>query len=391
MSYYVPDDAVCAECFDDDYLKSQINACASVMHCDYCGRRSRKKPTSVSVSEIVKWIRDGLESEYGDAADQGVPYESAEGGYQFPTMSTEEVLDEIGFCVENDELFRRIVSLLPDHAWIQLHPFSLSPTDSLCIGWDRFCHIVKHRVRYLLFPPRNNNEMKDEVRPEEMLDALGRIVASFNLTSTLTSGTRLYRAITHRQGQHLNDSLDLGPPPSSAARYANRMNPAGISMFYAALDKNTAIAETPMRNGKDDVEVTIAVFELVENLLILNLMQIPEVPSIFADEDERWKRPGLIFLHHFLEDFTKPVVQDGREHIDYVPTQIVTEYFRHRFEDAEKHPVRGILYPSSKNSGGKACVLFVSYEDCAGDWTFGEPTKPPFRLVSKRMRATGLH
>lgn len=40
----------------------------------------------------------------------------------------------------------------------------------------------------------------------------------------------------------------------------------------------------------------------------------------------------MIFLDRFAHEVSKPVAPDALEHIEYVPTQIVTEYFRHAFE-----------------------------------------------------------
>jgi hypothetical protein len=53
-----------------------------------------------------------------------------------------------------------------------------------------------------------------------------------------------------------------------------------------------------------------------------------------------------------------------------VPTQIVTEYFRHRFlyeyEPGKKSQIHGILYPSSKANDGINAVLFFDRFSCEG-------------------------
>ena len=59
----------------------------------------------------------------------------------------------------------------------------------------------------------------------------------------------------------------------------------------------------------------------------------------------------------FISDFTKAIQRSGYEHIDYVPTQIVTEYFRHVFKIGDQINIDGIIYPSSKNEGKKAIVI----------------------------------
>ena len=65
-----------------------------------------------------------------------------------------------------------------------------------------------------------------------------------------------------------------------------------------------------------------------------------------------------------MEELTRPIVKDGREHIEYVPTQIVTEYFRHVFRTSIGEQVKGILYRSSRNGEGTCCVLFFGNENC---------------------------
>jgi hypothetical protein len=72
------------------------------------------------------------------------------------------------------------------------------------------------------------------------------------------------------------------------------------------------------------------------------------------------ERADLSFIAEFASDLSEPVDQDGREHIDYVPTQIVTEYFRRLFPSK----VDGILYASCQNDGGRSCVLFVDNDGC---------------------------
>ena len=41
-------------------------------------------------------------------------------------------------------------------------------------------------------------------------------------------------------------------------------------------------------------------------------------------------RRALTFLHHVAEQMSQPVARDDRVHVDYVPTQIVTEFLRSR-------------------------------------------------------------
>jgi hypothetical protein len=88
----------------------------------------------------------------------------------------------------------------------------------------------------------------------------------------------------------------------------------------------------------------------------------------------------------FARDVVKPVDRNGSEHIEYVPTQIVTEYLRliHRTDDDTS--VDGLLCTSSRN-GARCAVIFIDNNACidagadADDW-------PPLllRLTGSEVR-----
>jgi hypothetical protein len=87
------------------------------------------------------------------------------------------------------------------------------------------------------------------------------------------------------------------------------------------------------------------------------------VPSLF-DANLRHLRSSLIFMRDFREEFRKPIKKSKSENIEYVPTQVFTEYVRHKYSDTEGNPIEGMLYHSSRNPGGISCVLFVLNEQC---------------------------
>lgn len=133
-------------------------------------------------------------------------------------------------------------------------------------------------------------------------------------------------------------------------------------MFYGALDEHTAIAETVPGKLKKGETLYVGAFVTLEEFSVVDLTELPPIPSLFSER--RYLRPVLRFLHSFVRDFSKPITKDGRVHIEYVPTQIATEYFRHSFEPYDGQPIRGIVYPSSRVAAGTACVLFFAREEC---------------------------
>ena len=82
----------------------------------------------------------------------------------------------------------------------------------------------------------------------------------------------------------------------------------------------------------------------------------------------------LIFMSEFLHDFSSPIERDNRIHIDYVPTQVVTEYLRDAKLERDP-PLDGIKYRSARRKGGICYVLFIDeygVEPNAGDLTADE-------------------
>ena len=57
---------------------------------------------------------------------------------------------------------------------------------------------------------------------------------------------------------------------------------------------------------------------------------------------------------------TRPIAKDGSEHIEYVPSQVVSEYFALIFHLQDGKRLDGIKYTSSVRVGSHNLVLFPS-------------------------------
>jgi hypothetical protein len=228
-------------------------------------------------------------------------------------------------------------------------------------------------------------EGQEGVSASRMLDAIGNAVEEVGLVRELPAGTKLFRGRVGPSTKPYCSSRSMGPPPQRKA-VASRMSPAGIPMFYGALDEYTAIAETVFGRLKKGEILNLGAFETLENMHVLDLTNLPVVPSLFCPS--RYLRPTVGFLHSFLSDLSKPIKKDDRMHTEYVPTQIVTEYFRYSFHRDEGPPIRGILYPSSRAKDGTACVLFFTREECGAFPTgrFMQPKKQWLRFVPRSYK-----
>ena len=133
------------------------------------------------------------------------------------------------------------------------------------------------------------------------------------------------------------------------------MNPPGIPMFYAADSEAVAIKET-----RSQGVVSIGRFRTERALRILDLTNLPPIPGIFSGA-EREETFGLIALRAFAHEITQPVDGTDRVPIDYIPSQVVTEFIRGQQFTGGK--LDGICYSSAQDVSGCSIVLFATQRD----------------------------
>jgi len=377
---------VCAKCFEDEAIGDFVREQASAKRCSYCHRFSRNA-IAAHMDEVLEFIAMGINSEYEDAAN-GVHWESAEGGYTLATMDSWELLEEIGLDVENDELREDLRAAFCDTPWVPTDPYADRWSDALRYSWEAFSKLVKHHTRFVFFRVPSADRSNGESEPHEFLDSLRHTVTDTNLVRTIPVGQKWFRAHEHPAAETLSGAARLGTPQPSIARH-NRMSPAGISMLHVANDAATAAAEVSSGPPIGSV-LTVAEFENLRPLRVLDLSTIEAVPSLF-DKERRHMRMALTFLGHFAEEISKPI-SDFEKPYEYVPTQVMTEYFRHLFhqpreirippfplpfESVSNRPppspstyietnpqLDGIAFRSSKRVGGVNYTLFIEPEMC---------------------------
>ncbi|MCK4435484.1 RES domain-containing protein [Candidatus Bathyarchaeota archaeon] len=370
----VPDKYVCAGCFEDYAIKEFIKETAVEKKCSYCNKKS-KVPIAAELEIVVDFICQGINTEWEDPVEN-LPYESAEGGYQGARVidSDELIRYEIEELENTDEevLEDIILALAVSHDWCKKDPYGLRKEEALSLSWADFAKQVKHYTRYVFLELDDEEDDfhrdLDMIPVSKMLSRLSweisKMEYGIKMTSVLDIGCKIYRARIHDKEKKLATAKKLGTVTVKKAKYANRMSPAGIPMFYGSFEANTAFKEivdiSGSRRGKI---VSIATFKTLKKLRALDLCHLPEVPSLF-DTNSRHLRSSLIFMRDFREEFRKPINKSESEDIEYVPTQVFTEYIRHKYEDIEGNPIEGILYPSSRNPGGISCVLFILNEQC---------------------------
>ena len=221
--------------------------------------------------------------------------------------------------------------------------------------------MTKKRRRYFLDRlPKNTSNHRDElIDPADVPDEIGKAIRFVEGRMLRCSEDILiYRARSHDPSQELSNAKALGSPPSYLARN-NRMSGAGISMFYGAESEEAAIAE--IKPGAEEA-FTIGRWRPKRKLIYLDLPAAHPVPSIF-DIEACFERPWLRFLVEFSEDLAKSH-KDEEAEIEYVPTQIITEYVQYYLYTRENQRIDAIRYKSSICPQGVCWVIFAKPSDC---------------------------
>jgi hypothetical protein len=195
--------------------------------------------------------------------------------------------------------------------------------------------------RFLLSPDPTNGPFAD---PKNWLpDLLPKVAMD------MPAGTTLYRARANPSGTSTPfPAEEMGAPPEDKA-VNGRVNPVGIQVLYAAMERKTAVSE--IRPGVG-MHVSLAALKTKKDLRLIDLASLPVIPNPFgyAEDDlaELIRENG--FLRCLNRSLSRPV-QGGERDIEYIPTQYVAEVIRNEAFD-------GIIFGSSLAESGKNVVLF---------------------------------
>lgn len=355
----------CTNCFLEPEIKSYIESEDILGNCNYC---KSKNVHICDVNDVGGFIMEGVERYYEDAANQ-VSYVSSEGGYLLPTLDISEILlyeeDIFGELLDDPKLLLNDLVSPDCTPYVRRDPYGPPSGDPEEIRyWENFCRIVKNQQRFTTFLSLGEDDRYDHSKPGNFLFHLAENFMPF-LISILLSTTRIFRARIEK-GNNRYSHIDLTSPRVEYSTN-NRMSPAGISFFYGGMEPETCIHEVRPDVGEN---VVVGEFEVTQNLFVLDLSEEIESRKSIFDPDfaftyEEYFKP---FLIHFVNDISKPIRKTDNE-IEYVPTQVFTEFIRTRnFKDQYFYPnekgeesdiyLNGILFKSSIKRSGKNLVLF---------------------------------
>lgn len=343
------DKYICSDCVEVRFLASKTDEFACHTHtCSFCG-----SARATSINDLMPFIMHGVFSNYSDPSSAGVPREDGDWVGEDSFELTEWVLGYLGL-EEPAGFINELVKIIDNDCWVNAPDgfyFGSYKHEYWQYSWQNFCELVKYQNRYFFHFVEGHDFDSEEMSPGAILFKLQEAVVKLGLVKKeIAMGRKFYRARIKDNSWEVCEQ-QLRQPPNEYAN-AGRMNPAGISFFYAAEDQETAVKEI----CKCVAEVAVGEFEICEELTFLDLTELPEPFSVFDMENED-KRQYVLFLKGFMVDITKPISKDGKEHIDYVPTQIVSELFSNQVR-ADETSIDGIRFPSSVNPSGVNWVLF---------------------------------
>ncbi len=353
---------VCASHTKSDYINHWIRTQGEKVNCTYCN----KLRNCIELSDLLDLIVVGIDCLFEDPANSRYLNKDSEYGFDGNVFDFYELWheDRLGLEINNDKLFEDAFKYFNcDQLFVDKDEFG-SELEYFEDVWAHFTSIVKYKARYVFHREEEfqNHQFTD---PVTILFSIEKSIKNFNLFKTIPANSILYRCRQHEKNA-VKNGADMASPPSDCQKVNGRMSPAGISMFYCSQKKALTIQEVVRKSRKDKPYYSTAIFRNNKSLNLVDLSIIPEIPSIY-DSDKNHTIAKLLFLKGFSNDISKSI-NDSDEIIEYIPTQIVTEYIKYNKE----LKADGIIYNSSKNDKMKNIVLFFDHEQSTENLTFSE-------------------
>lgn len=360
---------VCCNHFHDEYLNNRIKKNRSLGICSYCGKKDYVYDMHDFCVDIVwkvaLYYTDisnadlNLANSFYDDENEVIPGYKRVCDYIVPIENTvyeskQNLLYALHLYTDNQKLNEDIESVFATDVWISRDFYEEDRNIRLSNQWNRFVYSVTHQRRFtFLATPEFIQMVSDSSESSnDILSSISKIIINQNLCQELLPGTVLYRArkIDNPSSNYQFD--DITSPPDHLA-IQNRMSPAGVSMFYASFDKDTAMNECA---GDDNHSIIVGNFKTTKTLRVIDLSNIPD-NSFWMDG---WQEN--MFLHSFNSEITKRLDPDDKNLIQYIPTRVFTEFLRYMFKDANGCFIDGLIYGSSKTQE-RNIVLFCNQKD----------------------------
>lgn len=379
---------VCVEHFGSQTARQFVaeSAAAQTIDADFplrcfaCGRTP-----AGSLDSLIELVLE-------NAAGLYEPYETSTAAGTFhkefgdQSADTYEMIDLLTGA--EAQVCEEIVEALSGTQWISTYWERGGLGEHVISDWDEFAFVLKHRARFTVL------EYLLEHEPQlysVVAGTLGRL-SEASLQTVIPAGTTIYRARMHDELDRKYAAVDhVMPPPPSMAR-AGRMNPAGIPLFYAAREIETALGEVYGHSPSSRYAICGA-FAADADIVVLDLTEAPyPVDYLSCDRQEITQRE---FLNRFVDAISRPIdLATDPQGLDYLSTQYLVEAIQRSTGALTTLPaidVDGIAYPSAVYPGGRNLVLFedrvsLPTSDANPKWPEALPGRPRITMTGHSWR-----
>lgn len=346
---------VCSDCVGDSFLAKKMSPKSELGQCAICEKMARV----IDLSELA-WIIDPRYREIvgfaepimrvGEGDDDRVYRD--DGG-----QSAVDIMQELTGC--DYDLAAALVEFLADEEGYAVfqgdtayygeneeYEIVIKAKYSTHRDWEKFKKSVMHEVRFF-----NSSAITF------LTNVFCHALADFDPAPVvkLARGSRLFRARLLDDADIVDIACDpagkLGSPPARLAK-GGRMNPSGVSVFYASKSADTAIAEVRPWVGAD---VVLGQFETLRDVTLVDLSRFSTLRGKYEyfDAELEEKLGFESFLRDLHGEIQKPVRSQDHP-LEFIPTQVIAEYL------SELHVPKfdGLVYGSVQGEGGVNYVLF---------------------------------
>ena len=359
---------ICRDCIGDEFLANEVKLRGAVRQCNYCGERGK----TLTLEDVADRVHTALSEHFYLTPDY---MSEPEDFVQWAISHEWERRGDPVECVISDvagvseEIACDVRELLSDkHGhWTFIRKGGEDPYNSEAMyeerdpssgeflyTWDEFCRGIRSRARFFSNEAKENlSYIFGDLTALESFD--GRTV--IREIDSASKDRFIWRSRQAGSDEELKTILkspaqEIGPPPPSLAK-SGRMNAAGISVFYGAMEKATCVAEVRPPVGS---YVVVGKFEVLKPLKLLDLGVLTEViaKGSYFDPGYAVRKSRVAFLRQLVDEISRPVMP-GDEQLEYIATQVVAEYLAQKPAPG----LDGIIFHSSQTGGnGRNVVLF---------------------------------
>lgn len=212
-------------------------------------------------------------------------------------------------------------------------------------SYTKFAHRIQRRSRYVR-SSEDEEFLREVVRTAKIRERVVR--AGYSLwRAQLGHGWRPFQS----DSEYVGDIPCAYPPermkPIPGRATEGRANPKGIPVLYMSNRRDTAMSEVRPWIGS---LVSCARFETTKDLTLVDLSVHHAASFVFYFEEPKPATRARTVWTQIDQAFAKPVTSADQT-ADYVPTQIISELFKHEGYD-------GLAYKSAFGESGYNIALF---------------------------------